>query len=166
MTGVLIGNQKTVGFDFKPLADDAKTWTIYDSSHGEGADAAAVKKGSGNPATPTAYTLALETEGATSDPYETVNFAIELVNNSGDDFKGADGIVPAGGKFYLVGSLTSDADHNKVFEQDHKTIAYVTINSLKSAYNTIPDLRSPKLEIGLAVDLQWQEGLVDDVVIE
>ena len=166
LTGVLIGNQKTVGFDFKPLADDAKTWTIYDSSHGEGADAAAVKKGSGNPATPTAYTLALETEGATSDPYETVNFAIELVNNSGDDFKGADGIVPAGGKFYLVGSLTSDADHNKVFEQDHKTIAYVTINSLKSAYNTIPDLRSPKLEIGLAVDLQWQEGLVDDVVIE
>lgn len=166
LTGVLIGNQKTVGFDFKPLADDAKTWTIYDSSHGEGGDAAAVKKGSGNPATPTAYTLALETEGATSDPYETVNFAIELVNNSGDDFKGADGIVPAGGKFYLVGSLTSDADHNKVFEQDHKTIAYVTINSLKSAYNTIPDLRSPKLEIGLAVDLQWREGLVDDVVIE
>ena len=31
--------------------------------------------------------------------------------------------------------------------------------SLKSAYNVIPDLRSPKLEFGLSVNLEWKEGL-------
>lgn len=61
--------------------------------------------------------------------------------------------------------MVGDA-HVKVFEQDHTTTANVEITSLKNAYNTIPDLRSPRLELGLSVDLTWQQGLTDDVVIE
>lgn len=161
LTGILIGDQKRVGYDFKPINGDtgATTWTIYDSSH----DDAAIKQSSSLPATPTAYTLALETAGASE---EKVNFALELVNESGQEFKGVDGIVPAGGKFYLVGKLEATTDNPRVFEQDHKTIANVTINSLKNAYNCIPDLRSPKLELGLSVNLEWQQGLVDEVVIQ
>lgn len=161
LTGILIGDQKKVGYDFKPLTTST-AWTIYDSS----TDGAKVKKSADYDGTPTAYSLALETAGTENSPYEKVRFALELVNESGAAFTGKDGIVPAGGKFYLVGELEANNDHKKVFEQDHKTIARVTINSLKSAYNCIPDLRAPRLELGLSVDLTWQQGLVYDVTIQ
>lgn len=161
LTGILIGDQKKVGYDFKPLTAST-AWTIYDSS----TDGAKVKKSADYDGTPTAYSLALETAGTENSPYEKVRFALELVNESGAAFTGKDGIVPAGGKFYLVGELEANNDHKKVFEQDHKTIARVTINSLKSAYNCIPDLRAPRLELGLSVDLTWQQGLVSDVTIQ
>ena len=156
LTGILIGGQNSVDWEF--AAKGSENWTIYDASMGT----AAVKKAATMPTDVTAYTLALETKGAAS---ETIRFALEMTNNSGSEFIGQDGIVPADGKFYLVGTLEADATNTKVFEQDHKTVAKVTINSLKSAYNCIPDLRSPKLELGLSVDLEWQEGLVDNVEI-
>ena len=50
---------------------------------------------------------------------------------------------------------------NQVFLQDYITTAKLTIgeNSLKNAYNVVPDLRSPKLELGLSVDLKWEKGI-------
>ena len=179
LTGILIGGQKTVGWDFRqPATDftgnDNKEYTIYDASHKSGTggtNAWIPVKTSSTGITP-AYSLALETKGAVSTDPETVRFALEFINNTDKEFVGRDGIVPVGGKFYLVGELHSEttADggdaHVKVFEQDHTTTANVEITSLKNAYNTIPDLRSPRLELGLSVDLEWQEGLTDDVVIE
>lgn len=171
LTGILIGDQKQVGWDFKTITT-AGSKTIYDASTGD----ATVKKSQSTPSSPTAYTLALETEEGTAaaEGVKTVRFALEMENTSGASFVGVDGIVPAGGKFYLVGSLETETTNNKkgdepvlkVFEQDHKTVARVTINSLKSAYNCIPDLRSPKLELGLSVNLEWQQGLEQDVVID
>ena len=158
LTGILIGGQQAVGWDFK-TKDGQKEKTIYDASTKN----AAVLKSAAAPSDPTAYTLALETKGESS---EKVNFALEMVNASGNIFVGKDGIVPAGGKFYLVGQLEATADHTKVFEQDHKTVARVTITSLQNAYNCIPDLRSPKLELGLAVNLEWQKGLEANVTID
>lgn len=173
LTGVLVGGQKPVQWNFTTTdTGDGDAWTIYDASMGT----AAVKKASAYETTPTAYTLALETKGVSEGALqgETVRIALEMINNSGSDFVGVDGIVPAGGKFYLVGELVSsttegtDDDGNalKVFEQDHKTIAKVTINSLKSAYNCIPDLRAPRLELGLSVDLTWKQGLEYEITID
>lgn len=168
LNGILIGGQKSVKWDFTTTdTQDNAAWTIYDASTGS----AAVKKSDAYLDDPTAYTLALETKGVTSGAAqgETVRFALEMTNASGSDFIGKDGIVPAGGKFYLVGNLVSETQAGgalKVFEQDHKTIAKVTITSLKSAYNCIPDLRSPKLELGLSVDLEWQKGLEYEVTID
>ena len=45
-----------------------------------------------------------------------------------------------------------------IFKQDYKTTAKLRLKNLKNAYNTIPDLRTPQLEIGFAVDLTWQAG--------
>ena len=179
LTGILIGGQKTVGWDFRqPATDftgnDNKEYTIYDASHKSGtggADAWIPVKTSSTGITP-AYSLALETKGATDADPEKVRFALEFINNTTEEFVGRDGIVPVGGKFYLVGELDSEttADgenaHVKVFEQDHMTVANVSITSLKNAYNTLPDLRSPRLELGLSVDLTWQTGLEQDVVID
>lgn len=160
LDGILIGGQKNVGWDFKTLTGEQTQYTIYDASMPSDA---AVKKATAQSTTPTSYSLALETAGESG---EKVRFALEMTNASGAAFVGQDGFVPADGKFYLVGELEATTDHPKVFEQYHKTVANVTITSLKNAYNTIPDLREPQLELGLSVNLEWEQGLVDDVEIQ
>ena len=178
VTGILIGGQKQVKYDFTQNTSGTE-YTIYDN----------ITKSKGtitvNSATASApnYTLALETKAG-----ESVYVAVELLNN-GDDFQGIDGVVPAGCKFYLVAQLTPSTGDgydattmNQVFRQDYKTIANFTIPTgyaktdaghfnpttgntvgLGNAYNTIPDLRTPKLELGLSVDLQWVSGITFDV---
>lgn len=160
LTGVLIGGQKNVGWNFTPLESDGTEKTIYDAAVDAGA---AGTEGVTRTSGLKNRTLVLETAG---NGGEKVNFALEFTNNSSQAFYGKDGLVPVGGKFYLVGQLNADGSHAKVFEKDHYTKATVTINSLKNAYNCIPDLRSPKLELGLSVDLTWEEGLSQDVTIQ
>ena len=160
LTGVLIGGQKNVGWNFTPLTTDNTEKTIYDVAVDAGA---AGTEGVTRTSGLKNRTLVLETAGKGG---EKVNFALEFTNNSSQAFYGKDGLVPVGGKFYLVGQLNADGSHAKVFEKDHYTKATVTINSLKNAYNCIPDLRSPKLELGLSVDLTWEEGLSQDVTIQ
>lgn len=160
LTGVLIGGQKNVGWNFTPLTTGGTEKTIYDAAVDAGA---AGTEGVTRTSGLKNRTLVLETAG---NGGEKVNFALEFTNNSSQAFYGKDGLVPVGGKFYLVGQLNADGSHAKVFEKDHYTKATVTINSLKNAYNCIPDLRSPKLELGLSVDLTWVEGLSQDVTIE
>lgn len=160
LTGVLIGGQKNVGWNFTPLESDGTEKTIYDAAVDAGA---AGTEGVTRTSGLKNRTLVLETAGKGG---EKVNFALEFTNNSGQAFYGKDGLVPVGGKFYLVGQLNADGSHAKVFEKDHYTKATVTINSLKNAYNCIPDLRSPKLELGLSVDLKWEEGLSQNVTIQ
>ncbi len=56
----------------------------------------------------------------------------------------------------------------RVFIQDYMTTANFILgeNSLKSAYATVPDLRSTQISLGLSVDLHWQTGLVfNDVIL-
>ncbi|CDF21383.1 putative uncharacterized protein [Prevotella sp. CAG:617] len=160
LTGVLIGGQKNVGWNFAPLESDGTEKTIYDAAVDAGA---AGTEGVTRTSGLKNRTLVLETAGNAG---EKVNFALEFTNNSSQAFYGKDGLVPVGGKFYLVGQLSADGSHAKVFEKDHYTKATVTINSLKNAYNCIPDLRSPKLELGLSVDLKWEEGLSQNVTIQ
>lgn len=156
LTGITIGGQKGVDYKFEQKSGEAAK-TIYD------------------PVTPTVitrttdntnfYTLALQSAGSTSGT-ESVNFALEFVNN-GDAFYGQDGLVPTGGTFYLAGTLNADngtAD-GYVFKQAYKTTANITINSLKTATYTIPDLRQTQLNLGLSVNLTWEEGLTQDVDI-
>ena len=172
LTGVVIGGQpETVGWDFKNLAGD-HLMNIYDNA--VPADVTA-KFGSESPIN---YTLVLEdlVEAAVSDKTQAsvVNIALEFENTSGQSFYGQDGLVPAGAKFYLVGKLnlnaeegvTDTTDRTSVFSQDYTTTATFTINSLKNAYNGIPDLRASKMEFGLAVDLTWQAGVSFDVAID
>ena len=155
LTGVLVGGQKNVGFDLTPGTYPASSpdYTIYDKVMTNTINVTTAL-GSAN------HTLVLETL-----PYgETgadVMIAIELLNNTGVDFVGADGVVPAGGKFYLVGKLEAEnatTTPKKVFLKDYTTTAQLNIVDLKHAYNGIPDLRTPTLEIGLSVDLNWTAG--------
>lgn len=160
LTGITIGGQKGVDYKFEQRASETAK-TIYD------------------PVTPQAitttsnstnfYTLALQSAGSgDGSTMEKVNFALEFVNK-GDAFYGVDGLVPTGGTFYLAGTLTaktgSENGDGYVFKQAYKTTANITINSLKTATYTIPDLRQTQLTLGLSVDLSWSNGLVDNVQI-
>lgn len=166
VTGLLIGGQPTkVGFNFQPASNDAFDQTIYDNNLTD----IVAKNGT---ASAVNYTIVLPNDkGREATDQNTVNVAIELTNNSGVAFRGADGIIPAGGKFYLVGQLNPDAQtltgvtKPAVFMSDYKTTLNLTIKSLQNAYNTIPDLRSTKLQLGLSVDLEWQQGIQFDVEI-
>ena len=126
------------------------------------------------------HTLVFETPAATTadDANAIVKIAVEFQNNSGQLFVGQNGeIIYPGSKFYLVGTFDpwknttvkydgTDDVIKQTFVQDYVTTANLTINNLKKAYNTMPDLRSPKLELGLSVDLTWKRGIEQDIVIE
>lgn len=168
VSGLLIGGQPTkVGFNFQPEATDAFDLTIYDNAIPTGIVA---KNGVASTAN---YTIVLPNDkGRAATDQNKVNVAIELTNNTDKPFRGIDGIIPAGGKFYLVGQLdpgaktVTNVTNPAVFMSDYKTTLNLTIKSLANAYNTIPDLRSTKLQLGLSVDLEWQAGIQFDVNIE
>ncbi len=169
LTGVLIGGQKNVAWDFTPTGTDE--FTIWDNVMGNDIYAKQQAAYAGDN-----YTLALETAADVK-----VKVALEF-ENTGNDFYGIDhNIIPAGTKFYLVaeldpttnttykeqdpetpwGTTTPEKFINQVFKQDYVTTAKLTINetALSKAYNVVPDLRSPKLEFGLSVDLHWRKGI-------
>lgn len=169
VTGLLIGGQPTeVGFNFQPESSDVFDYTIYDNA------LTGIVAMNGTPSDAN-YTIVLPNDkGRSEAAQDKVNVAIELTNNSNAAFRGQDGIVPIGGKFYLVGQLDPSLYSNSitgvtnpaVFMSDYQTKLGLNIKSLAKAYNTIPDLRSTKLQFGMSVDLAWKTGIEFNVNIE
>lgn len=174
VTGILIGGQpEGVKWDFEPASSiqpgDFK-YTIYDNDMN--GDNNFTAKAVDKTTLPYNYTLVLDNKDTSSESatQSNVNVVIELENKAGD-FYGADGLIPKDSKFYLAGTLdlskynkTEDGkalDH--VFIKDHTTVANFTIVDLKKAYNCIPDMRTSKINVGLAVDLKWESGIKFDV---
>lgn len=170
ITGVLVGGQRTVDYSFMPLTSGVlKEFTIYDQ------DMPTNWALTANSGTTINHTLVLTSHGEGDEG--KVRVALELQNNSGKDFNGFGGaLIPAGCKFYLVGELNARTNEDikdknnqvikRVFLQDYITTATFTVKSLKNAYNVVPDLRLPALELGLGVNLNWTPGLNLDVNIE
>lgn len=171
VTGILIGGQpKKVSWNFEPAADMNSTdfkYTIYDRNM----NGTIYAKDKNETATSN-YTLVLDNKETNNK--NNVYVTIELENNA-ESFYGAEGLIPKGSRFYLVGQLDPNAstgvnkpsgsaetlDH--VFIKDHTTIANFTIKNLQKAYNHIPDMRTSKINVGLAVDLKWQDGITFNV---
>lgn len=164
ITGVLIGGQpKGVAWDFEPASSASFKYTIYDKNMNTGFVANASE-------TKSNYTLVLDNKVANETKQNNVYVTIELENDAAD-FYGAEGLIPKGSKFYLVGLLDLTKNNTNpsgklidhVFVKDHTTVANFTIKDLKKAYNHIPDMRTSKINVGLAVDLSWQNGITFDV---
>ena len=64
-------------------------------------------------------------------------------------------------------TIGSSQEITRVFVQDYETTATfkIGVNSLKNAYNTVPDLRATQTSLGLSVDLQWRSGLSFETVL-
>ena len=166
MKAVLVGGQRNVGFDFTPL-DASAVYTIYDTVM----TSAIYAQKNASVYSAANSTLVLETKVDDNAHGSDVNVALEFIN-TGKDFYGVDNqLIPAGARFYIVGTLkaedaTEAALDHKVFKQDYTTTARFNISTLKKAYSTIPDLKAPQLEIGMSVDLTWQAGHTYDISIE
>ena len=166
VTGILIGGQpQGVEWNFEPASSATFDHTIYDND----ISGIVAQTSYSNPN----YTLVLDNKNSsTTDPTQSkVNVTVELENNMGD-FYGKEGLIPNGSRFYLVGQLDPNASNatkpsgetiDRVFVKDHTTVAYFTITNLKNAYNHIPDLRTSKINVGLAIDLKWESGIKFDV---
>ena len=159
VTGILVGGQpQGVEWNFEPASDAKFDHTIYDQDMNRGIAAKTTNYTNSN------YTLVLDNKNSstTNAAQSKVYVTVELENNMGD-FYGKEGLIPKGSRFYLVGELdptnktTTTADH--VFVKDHTTVANFTIKNLQNAYNHIPDMRTSKINVGLAVDLTWQKGI-------
>lgn len=166
VTGILIGGQPAaVDWKYEPASTESFANTIYDKAM-TGSMVAKNETSTSN----ANYTLVFDNKNAAKND---VFVTIELTNNSDMNFYGQDGIILKDAKFYLVGKLTPNAtegvtnpnNFDRVFIQDYVTTANFNIKDLKGAYNCIPDLRTSGINVGLAVDLSWKEGITFEVEI-
>jgi len=190
LVGLVIGGQyKKVGWDFTPKTSGNTQGYIYDKAIPEGAEAIPATL---NTQSRPNYTLVFDNYKAGDGGQDVVYVALELKNNTGQDFYGKHDLIRNGDSFYLVGKLNPtniawddlgqlSTDHPlppyndngtskkivRVFMQDFMTTANFWFNetSLHEALLTVPDLRHSSLTLGLSVDMSWSTGITFDEVI-
>lgn len=171
VTGLIVSGQFPVNFDFTPKHDGASEDNehfVYDSYLGSAPMYLTTTT------TSPFYTMVMQTHD-----YEDVTVILEFENNSGTDFKGENGIVYNGTKFYLAGKVeiskgnATDVDEserddvkNRVFTQDHTTILTMKVNSLAKAYNVMPNIQSGRLEVGVEINLKWEQATPQTIVFD
>ena len=164
LTGVFIDGQKEVDYQFHPVTyatttdeNNAVSYTVYDNDiNGDiylRSDA------------PTAMNHTLLLESKANQP---INIALEFLNKSGQTIIGKNNcIIHPGCKFYLKGVLDPSGKTIKnVFKQDYITKAELSVPNFENAYNILPDLRAPELELGMSVNLTWEKGETYAINIE
>lgn len=146
VTGIIIGSQYRQRFNYRPVGTTTEYY-LYDNQI------------SGIYLTSTRSsdfrTLALPTPDG-----EDVYFYLELRNDSGVTFTGADGLVYPGNYFYLAGKLELNAGGREdpftaVFVQDHMSSVNCIVSSLEYAHVSIPELDNPQLQLGVQTQLNW-----------
>ena len=193
LVGVIIGGQyKKVGWDFTPKTSDNTQGYIYDKAIPEGANVIPAYNATPAASSSPNYTLVFDNYKAGDGGQNVVYVALELKNNTGQDFYGKHNLIRNGDSFYLVGKLDPttitwdnlgqlSTDHPlppynadgtskeivRVFMQDFMTTAnfWFDQSSLKQALLTVPDLRHSSLTLGLSVDMNWSTGITFDNVI-
>lgn len=186
---IIGGQTNLLGWDFLPKADSQSNYNfnylIYDGVVSNSAIPA--YSGTTTKESVPIYTMVMDNynPGLGIEQQSPVYVALEFRNQTGMDFWGMHNMVRNGGTFYIIGKLdpnasgaitlpanydlppytsATDATSKKakrVFIQSFKTEAhfFLTENSLKYAYVTVPDLRSTELSLGLSVDVSWHSGI-------
>lgn len=191
LVGLVIGGQyKKVGWDFTPKTSENTQGYVYDKAIPGGAEAIPGTKDVQS--TPN-YTLLFDNYKSGEGAQDNVYVALELKNNTGQDFYGKHSLIRNGDSFYLVGLLNLEGktwasltqasnDHPlppynadgsskevvRVFMQDYMTTAnfWFDTNSLHEALLTVPDLRHSSLTLGLSVDMNWSTGITfSDIIL-
>ena len=166
LTGVIIGGQLPVGFDFTPtiaypVYSEADMKFIYDNQ------LPTLHLSSSADASQLINTLVLQ-----SYDKKKVPVALEFTNNSGVAFKGLGGSVLNGTKFYLVGEIDPEPFkddsrteiRDRVFTQDYTTTLNMKVTGLEKAYNVVPNLLSPRLEMGIELTPKWVATTPDEAL--
>lgn len=154
VTGILLGSQYRQDYAFSPDLS-SEEYYLYD-----------------NQIAGVYLTTAESTEFRTlvlpTPEDQDVYFYLELRNDSGATFSGAEGLIFPGNYFYLAGRLEKpeDSDFPAVFMQDHYTTARCTVSSLENAHVAIPDLDNPQLVMGVQSTLNWIMAASSYVVLD
>lgn len=167
LTAIIVANQHPVGFDFKPNDDEA--YFMYDPNVTDGVCLSSSLYTNSSDVSAISSTLVLQ-----SDDNEEIALVLEFQNNSTQTIEGVNhGQIYPGTKFYLVAKVKPEAvaegadDYKKrVFTQDHITTMTMTVGSLAKAYNVVPNLLSPRLEIGVQVVTDWMQAEPTEVMLE
>ena len=146
LTGIIIGDQKDVDYSFAPKSSESLF--LYDNSI-DGITLSGTSQ--------SFQTLVLPTSAG-----QAVHFALEFQNNTTSSFPCQQGTIQPGCKFYLAGELKPEAGQKPdagysagIFDSDHKTTINLRVKDLGNAYNAVPDLRAPQLELGVVAEMDW-----------
>jgi len=153
VVGIIIASQFTQAFDFTPETNGTE-YSMYDNDFYADGHATSFLKyydATGLATQPKLQTLVLPTPVG-----QDVYFCVELRNDSGVAFTGAEGIVMPGTCFYLIGKLDLDGKPlNQVFIPDSYTTISCVVESLENAHICVPELRIPQLTLGVQTELNW-----------
>ena len=182
LTGVLIGYQQQVDWQFIPVT--GTEYVMYDKT------IPAAVKALGDAATGTNYTLVLQTppDKTVNIALQFKNDGPDFYGKRGELIPSGGTFYLTGGLNPKATTTTGyqSGTTDKVFIQDYKTEVTLTIKpggdtdtpdtpggkpdgivddpeGLQEATNTIPDLRTPQLELCFSVDLTWKPGLTFNV---
>ena len=174
LTSIIVGGQMPVGFDFAPTTSypvysETDIVYVYDNqvkTNGPSGNEYFYLSSAAD-ATQMTNTLVLQ-----SYDHKVVPVVLEFINNSGYDFEGLDGTVLKGTKFYLVALIdpaTKSGDpltqiRDRVFTQDYTTTLNMKVTGLSKAYNVVPNLLSPRLELGIELVSQWASTTPEEIV--
>ena len=174
LTSIIVGGQMPVGFDFAPTTSypvysETDIVYVYDNqvkTNGPSGNEYFYLSSAAD-ATQMTNTLVLQ-----SYDHKVVPVVLEFINNSGYDFEGLDGTVLKGTKFYLVALIdpaTKSGDpltqiRDRVFTQDYTTTLNMKVTGLAKAYNVVPNLLSPRLELGIELVSQWASTTPEEIV--
>lgn len=161
LTSVIVGSQVEQNCFFEPASptnQEEKEYLIYDkqiANDGVYLRTATSETDKG----PGVYTLGLQTKDDVS-----LKVVLEFENKSGAAFTSENGVIHPDTKFYMLASVVPPGTGEigkRVMTRGHMTVVNLTIGSLKSAYNALPNLRSDKLrlfDVVEAVVHKWQPG--------
>ena len=170
LTAVIIGSQVKQNYCFEPanLKDDNQEYVIYDTQvqavKTNETDSSTVYLGEcRNAFSAPFYTIGLQTKDELS-----MKVVLEFENNSGKEFISENGVICNGTKFYMMATVVPPGDmgvEQRVLTRGYMTTIKLTIGSLKSAYNALPNLRSDKLRLFDTVEAgirKWEDGQTGD----
>ena len=153
VTGLVIGGQYEQHYNFTPVTDDAVEEVQLEKFMFDTNVSGTYLR--------TVPSAAFRTLVLPTPLVRDVYFYLELRNDSGTDFHGADGIIPAGSRFYLAGKIPAPSQEdvaggvNRVFMQDRFTQITCKITSLQNAYLCIPQMGNPELQLGVQTKTNW-----------
>ena len=154
ITGILIGRQHEQTFDFEPKLPSDQYY-LYDNQF------------SGVYLT-TSESATFRTPVLPVPADEDVYLFLEIRNDSGATFTGAEGLILPGNYFYLAGKLehSDDQAFPQVFMRDHATSASFLISSFENAHVAVPEMGDPSLVMGVQTTVNWTMAASSYVVLD
>lgn len=153
VTGVIIGSQQRLNYDFTPAGGD--NHFLYDDC------ISGYYVSQSSESSPGYFRSFVSQTQAGKEVY----VCLELLNNSGQSFVGVDGLVLPGSKFYLLGSIEPPDNQTCVFQMKYTTKIRCQISSLAEARNAIPNLEQTHIALGIKISVDWVLATPSHVIL-